>query len=693
VSNETKGPGAIENELVALDQRRNAYSLERRTRDEIQEQVTTSDWHSEASDDGWLSPITATKQVTPARDDADLILHDLDLFMEQYLGEPLTMVIDPRPETAASPSRLRKASCAPENVAGTQSYPALRNKDSQQDGIPLVAEESLIRPAIPTSPARQPSACRFLAQFTETAVTLNVQHLGRGHRACELLVQHVEIMLLEAYALANMYQTRCQQMRANPNSAGPASTEDVDALGQGPGMQTRTTPTHNDAWMRSYQRRLSDLVKCCVLAGERERERLEHDCDGPLDSDLDELEDAIDLEAVLRQVALCCGRKSRRRQTSARRYRLVGLGVTIDGLSATADQKALAERLEWRFHCPTAVLCWDDLTLPLIRATRPSPISILAGASSNQLSQMCPLEPSGPWQGAALMLLSSERGCLCRLVAKLPEREDQGPSRADNAAGCLDIRIGGYGPLLGDEGSPFVLGLDALRYMLSALDGMNLCCSDNQWAPSMSRAAAEALLHQALKHFECADLEALLRHIYHTPLRRCEMVDFGYLVAELAGPSPQAPQGNCIAAMALHRAGHALGRHLAAAFGQAWSTLPTDAAPSGIPPAVRGEIDVLPTRPVPVVCVGHLFSFLGHSVALADGLRAGWRTNRASALRWLHLQLHRYKSRPRTSSTDPADVMTVLVACDRCGVPGSATQAFLEEAAPQTHLEPVLLLE
>lgn len=656
----------------------------------------TWDRHSEATESEWLVPVAATEPITPGRDDNDLGGNGLDLFMEEFLGEPLMLVTAPQPDTGSS-SSSSSAPLSPtlSNAEAARPFQATRSQQHWDHSLSPVTEKSLASVEASTGLANRALGCRFLAQFSETVVSFDVRRLGAGHQACELLVQHVEILLLEAYALANVYESRCRRALAEATKATRIGAAAGEPFGQVSGSMSSKVPRHNDAFMRSYQRRLSNMIGCCMVAGERERERLKHASDGELDSDLDEADDLADLESVLRQVALCCGRKPRRRQTGAFQFRLVGLSIMLDNLSAAADQRALAERLEWRFHCPTTVVCWDDITLPLIRVIRPSPLATQLGSSDNLEPRTPPSALPDPWRRAALLLFSSERGCLCRLVADAPAQQEQSRSPSSGASGCLDIRVGGYGPLLGDEGSPFVLALDALRGMLRTLDGMGGCCSDEHWEPTTYRSAAETLLVQALKHFECVDLESLLRCIYHIPLPRSRMVEFGYLVAALADPNPHEPQGNGIAAMAVYRAGHALGRHLAAAF---WQSLPavqkSDVGVASVATNTTANMtDARSTHLVPVVCVGHLFSFLGHSGALAEGLRAGWRRNRTTALPRIRLQLCVYPSSSKTKTTDPAEVMAVLLACDRSGVPGHATEAFLEYAAPHAHLEPVLVLE
>jgi N-acetylglucosamine kinase-like BadF-type ATPase len=75
------------------------------------------------------------------------------------------------------------------------------------------------------------------------------------------------------------------------------------------------------------------------------------------------------------------------------------------------------------------------------------------------------------------------------------------------------LRVGGWGHLLGDEGSGYRLALDALRLATQTVDG---------------RAEAQALLRAILRHWSLADAVALIRHV-HAP---------GMTTADLAGLAP-----------------------------------------------------------------------------------------------------------------------------------------------------------
>jgi N-acetylglucosamine kinase-like BadF-type ATPase len=75
------------------------------------------------------------------------------------------------------------------------------------------------------------------------------------------------------------------------------------------------------------------------------------------------------------------------------------------------------------------------------------------------------------------------------------------------------VRVGGWGPLLGDEGSAYRLAIDALRLATQTVDG---------------RESAEALVRAVLRHWSLTDAAALINHV-HAP---------GMTPAEIAGLAP-----------------------------------------------------------------------------------------------------------------------------------------------------------
>lgn len=75
------------------------------------------------------------------------------------------------------------------------------------------------------------------------------------------------------------------------------------------------------------------------------------------------------------------------------------------------------------------------------------------------------------------------------------------------------VRVGGWGHLLGDEGSGYRLAIEALRLATQTVDG---------------RASADVLLRAILRHWSLPDANALIRHV-HAP---------GVGPADIAGLSP-----------------------------------------------------------------------------------------------------------------------------------------------------------
>jgi N-acetylglucosamine kinase-like BadF-type ATPase len=79
-------------------------------------------------------------------------------------------------------------------------------------------------------------------------------------------------------------------------------------------------------------------------------------------------------------------------------------------------------------------------------------------------------------------------------------------------------RVGGWGPLLGDEGSGYEMALRALRLATQTADG---------------RADAPALLQAVLRHFSLTEAGHLIRHIYAPGRTTAELADLAPVVVEL----------------------------------------------------------------------------------------------------------------------------------------------------------------
>jgi N-acetylglucosamine kinase-like BadF-type ATPase len=81
------------------------------------------------------------------------------------------------------------------------------------------------------------------------------------------------------------------------------------------------------------------------------------------------------------------------------------------------------------------------------------------------------------------------------------------------------VRVGGWGHLLGDEGSGYRLALGALRLATQTVDG---------------RADAEALVRSILRHWSLPDATALIRHIHAPSMTPAEISGLAPVVVTLA---------------------------------------------------------------------------------------------------------------------------------------------------------------
>ncbi|HEV2620238.1 MAG TPA: BadF/BadG/BcrA/BcrD ATPase family protein [Acidobacteriaceae bacterium] len=104
-------------------------------------------------------------------------------------------------------------------------------------------------------------------------------------------------------------------------------------------------------------------------------------------------------------------------------------------------------------------------------------------------------------------------------------------------------RAGGHGPILGDEGGGFWIGLEALRAALSAQDSR----SDD--------GSASALLHAIRQHWNLASLPELIELGNRRGNAAHPVPDFASLAPVVAGC---AADGNAVAIGVLHRAGEQL---------------------------------------------------------------------------------------------------------------------------------------
>ncbi len=122
-------------------------------------------------------------------------------------------------------------------------------------------------------------------------------------------------------------------------------------------------------------------------------------------------------------------------------------------------------------------------------------------------------------------------------------------------------RAGGWGPLLGDEGSGYQIALRALRAATQTADG---------------RAGAQALLQAVLRHWGLADASALIPHVYSSTMNQSELAGLAVVILELAG------KGDPVAAGIVTDAAEQLAAHVDALVRQLGLTRPPLALAGGV---------------------------------------------------------------------------------------------------------------
>ena len=90
------------------------------------------------------------------------------------------------------------------------------------------------------------------------------------------------------------------------------------------------------------------------------------------------------------------------------------------------------------------------------------------------------------------------------------------------------LRVGGWGHLLGDEGSGYRLALDALRLATQTVDG---------------RAEAHPLLRAILKHWSLSDAVALIRHVHAPGMTPSDIASLAPVVLSLAASGDASAKG------------------------------------------------------------------------------------------------------------------------------------------------------
>jgi N-acetylglucosamine kinase-like BadF-type ATPase len=81
------------------------------------------------------------------------------------------------------------------------------------------------------------------------------------------------------------------------------------------------------------------------------------------------------------------------------------------------------------------------------------------------------------------------------------------------------VRVGGWGPILGDEGSGYQIAVSALRLVTQTADG---------------RAHASGLLAAVLRHWSLAEPGALIRHVHEFGVTPSEIASVATVVLDLA---------------------------------------------------------------------------------------------------------------------------------------------------------------
>jgi N-acetylglucosamine kinase-like BadF-type ATPase len=81
------------------------------------------------------------------------------------------------------------------------------------------------------------------------------------------------------------------------------------------------------------------------------------------------------------------------------------------------------------------------------------------------------------------------------------------------------VRVGGWGPLIGDEGSGYYMAIQALRVATRTADG---------------RANAPVLLKAVLRHWSLPDASALIRHVHSPETTSAEIAGLAATVVDLA---------------------------------------------------------------------------------------------------------------------------------------------------------------
>jgi N-acetylglucosamine kinase-like BadF-type ATPase len=127
-------------------------------------------------------------------------------------------------------------------------------------------------------------------------------------------------------------------------------------------------------------------------------------------------------------------------------------------------------------------------------------------------------------------------------------------------------RVGGWGPLLGDEGSGYAMAIRALKLATQTADG---------------RAEAKDLLKAVLRHWSLPDAQALIRHVYAPSMKKSDIAALAEVVLS------QASRGDAAASSVAEEAAGDLARHVRAVARQLGLTKPPLALSGG---SLRGSL-------------------------------------------------------------------------------------------------------
>jgi N-acetylglucosamine kinase-like BadF-type ATPase len=105
------------------------------------------------------------------------------------------------------------------------------------------------------------------------------------------------------------------------------------------------------------------------------------------------------------------------------------------------------------------------------------------------------------------------------------------------------VRVGGWGPILGDEGSGYQIAVSALHRVTQTADG---------------RAEAKALLDAVLRHWSLKDATGLIRHVHADKTTPSDIAGLASVVLDLA------TRGDAEAKAIVDEAGCELARHVQA---------------------------------------------------------------------------------------------------------------------------------